>query len=79
MFEAGDGRVTRASVLGSHLPGADDSESGSGYPEVVRAFIGSADHHGIYKEPTFQSVLLRHLLRTRPHVSPADLAQATGS
>jgi hypothetical protein len=36
MFEAGDGRVTRASVLGSHLPGADDSESGSGYPEVVR-------------------------------------------
>ena len=79
MFEAGDGRVTRASVLGSHLPGADDSESGSGYPEVVRAFIGSADHHGIYKEPTFQSVLLRQLLRTRPHVSPADLAQATGS
>jgi pimeloyl-ACP methyl ester carboxylesterase len=79
MFEAGDGRVTRASVLGSHLPGADDSESGSGYPEVVRAFIGSADHHGIYKEPTFQSVLLRHLLRTRPHVSPRDLAQATGS
>ena len=39
----------------------------------------SADHHGIYKEPTFQSVLLRQLLRTRPHVSPADLAQATGS
>jgi len=79
MFEAGDGRVTRASVLGSHLPGADDSESGSGYPEVVRAFIGSADHHGIYKEPTFQSVLLRHLLRTKPHVSPRDLAEATGS
>jgi hypothetical protein len=24
-------------------------------------------------------VLLRQLLRTRPHVSPADLAQATGS
>jgi pimeloyl-ACP methyl ester carboxylesterase len=79
MFEAGDGRVTRASVLGSHLPGADDSESGSGYPEVVRSFIGSADHHGIYKEPTFQSVLLRQLLRTTPHVSPRDLAAAAGS
>ena len=25
MFEAGDGRVTRASVLGSHLPGADET------------------------------------------------------
>jgi pimeloyl-ACP methyl ester carboxylesterase len=62
MFEAGDGRVTRASVLGSHLPGAEDSESGSGYAEVARTFIGSADHHGIYKEPTFQSVLLRQLL-----------------
>jgi len=24
-------------------------------------------------------VLLRQLLRTRPHVSPRDLAQATGS
>ena len=79
MFEAGDGRVTRASVLGSHLPGADDFESGSGYPEVVRSFIGSADHHGIYKEPTFQSVLLRQLLRTKPHVSPRDLAAAAGS
>ena len=59
MFEAGDGRVTRASVLGSHLPGADDTETGSGYPEVAQAFFGSADHHGIYNEPTFQSVLLR--------------------
>jgi len=79
MFEAGDGRVTRASVLGSHLPGAEESESGSGYPEVARTFIGSADHHGIYKEPTFQSVLLRQLLRTKPHVSPRDLAAAAGS
>jgi pimeloyl-ACP methyl ester carboxylesterase len=65
MFDAGDGRVTRASVLGSHLPGADDAETGCGYPEVAHAFFGSADHHGIYNEPTFQSVLLRRLLRPR--------------
>lgn len=63
MFDAGDGRVTRASVLGSHLPGAEDAETGSGYPEVGHAFFGHADHHGIYDEPTFQSVLLRRLLR----------------
>jgi pimeloyl-ACP methyl ester carboxylesterase len=63
MFDAGDGRVTRASVSGAHLPGADDTETGSGYPEVAHAFFGSADHHGIYHEPTFQSVLLRRLLR----------------
>lgn len=63
MFDAGDGRVTRASVLGSYLPGADDTETGSGYPEIAQSFFGSADHHGIYNEPTFQSVLLRRLLR----------------
>ncbi len=63
MFDAGDGRVTRASVLGAHLPGSDDTETGSGYPEIGHAFFGSADHHGIYHEPTFQSVLLRRLLR----------------
>ena len=65
MFEAGDGRVTRSSVLASHLPGAEDNEAGCGIPEVSQAFIGSADHHGIYREPTFQSVLLRILLRGR--------------
>jgi pimeloyl-ACP methyl ester carboxylesterase len=69
MFDAGDGRVTRASVLGSHLAGAEESESGSGYGEVGRTFLGSADHHGIYKEPTFQSVLLRQLLRSSPKPS----------
>jgi pimeloyl-ACP methyl ester carboxylesterase len=80
MFEAGDGRVTRGSVLGSHLPGADESETGSGYPEIARAFIGSADHHGIYKEPTFQSVLLRQLLRPAARVAARGLAAAaTGS
>jgi pimeloyl-ACP methyl ester carboxylesterase len=63
MFEAGDGRVTRASVLGAHLTGADERESGSGYPEVAQSFFGAADHHGIYHEPTFQSILLRLLLR----------------
>ncbi len=63
MFEAGDGRVTRASVLAAHLPGADEAESGSGLAEVSHAIFGSAEHHGIYREPTFQSILLRLLLR----------------
>jgi pimeloyl-ACP methyl ester carboxylesterase len=63
MLEAGDGRVTRASVLASHLPDADASALGSGIPEIDSAFFGAADHHGIYGETTFQSVLLRILLR----------------
>jgi pimeloyl-ACP methyl ester carboxylesterase len=63
MFEAGDGRVTRASVLASHLPTAEHDEHGCGLPEVAQAFFGSADHHGIYGERTFQSILLRLLLR----------------
>ena len=63
MLEAGDGRVTRASVLASHLPGADASGLGSGLREIEAAFFGAADHHGIYREATFQSVLLRILLR----------------
>lgn len=66
MLEAGDGRVTRASVLGSHLPGAASREDGCGLPEVAHVFFGAADHHGIYSEPTFQSLLLRALLRTSP-------------
>ncbi len=69
MMEAGDGRVTRASVLASYLPQAEESDSGSGLPEVAHAFFGSADHHGIYREPTFQSILLRLLLRpSRPRL-----------
>ena len=69
MMEAGDGRVTRASALASHLPRAEESDSGSGIPEVADAFFGSADHHGIYREPTFQSILLRLLLRpSRPRL-----------
>jgi pimeloyl-ACP methyl ester carboxylesterase len=72
MYEAGDGRVTRASVLASHLPCADE-ESGCGLPEVSRSFFGSADHHGIYRERTFQSILLRLLLRP-----PAPNAESIG-
>ena len=63
LYEAGDGRVTRASALGSHLPGAAASAAGSGYAEVAQAFVGNADHHGLYGDPGFQSVLLRLLLR----------------
>jgi pimeloyl-ACP methyl ester carboxylesterase len=62
MLEAGDGRVTRTSVLASHLPDAQSDEPGLGIPEVWRTLFGAADHHGIYSEPTFQSILLRLLL-----------------
>ena len=63
MYDAGDGRVTRASVLACHLPGAEESEYGCGIPEVSQVFLGAADHHGIYGDPTFQSVLMRMLHR----------------
>jgi pimeloyl-ACP methyl ester carboxylesterase len=67
MFEAGDGRLTRASVLAQHLLAAEEDEAGCGLPEVAQVMFGSADHHGIYREPTFQSIMLRQLLRpTRP-------------
>ena len=62
MFEAGDGRVIRSSVLGSPLDGPD-SVRDWGFPEISHIFFGDADHHGIYGESTFQSVLLRRLLR----------------
>jgi pimeloyl-ACP methyl ester carboxylesterase len=76
MFEAGDGRVTRSSVLAAQLPAAEDSEYGCGLPEVSQAFFGSADHHGIYGERTFQSIMLRLLLRRARRAAPAlsDLA-----
>jgi pimeloyl-ACP methyl ester carboxylesterase len=70
MFEAGDGRVTRASLLASHLPGADHDEHGCGLPEATHIFVGAADHHGIYSEHTFQSILLRWLLK--PHRTQGD-------
>lgn len=63
MFEAGDGRVARSSVLGSHLDAENMRDWG--LPEISHVFFGEADHHGIYGQPTFQSVLLRRLLRPR--------------
>jgi hypothetical protein len=68
MFEEGDGRVTRASLLASHGPAAEGEAEQCGIPEASRIVIGSADHHGIYREPTFQSILLRALLRPEPKV-----------
>ncbi len=62
LFEAGDGRVARSSVLGLHLRGAEEA-SDWGLPELSHVFFGDADHHGIYAESTFQSVLLRRLLQ----------------
>lgn len=62
MLEAGDGRVTRASTLAAHLADTEWGEVACGLPEVSQVFIGAADHHGIYDEPTFQSLLLRLLL-----------------
>jgi pimeloyl-ACP methyl ester carboxylesterase len=71
MFEAGDGRVTRSSVLADHLPAAQETDTGSGVPEAQAVFFADADHHGIYEEPTFQSHLLRLLLRPeRPAARP---------
>jgi pimeloyl-ACP methyl ester carboxylesterase len=63
MFEAGDGRVTRDSLMATHLARAEDEGEQCGIPEATRVVIGSADHHGIYREPTFQSILMRVLLR----------------
>jgi pimeloyl-ACP methyl ester carboxylesterase len=71
MLEAGDGRVTRASVLASHLPDAHPDEPGCGIPEVTRTIFGAADHHGLYGDATFQSILLRALLR---RAAPAAIA-----
>ena len=68
MFEAGDGRVARSSVLGSHLD--EDNSRDWGLPEISHMFFGAADHHGIYGEPTFQSVLLRRLLRAPRRSAP---------
>ena len=63
LYEPGDGRVPRASLLAAHLPGAESAPSGSGLPEIGQAFFGAADHHGLYADPAFQSLLLRLLLR----------------
>jgi hypothetical protein len=70
MFEAGDGRVTRASSLAAHLPGACDAEAKCGIPEASRVFFGGADHHGLYADPAFQSLILRLLLGPPPRPAP---------
>jgi hypothetical protein len=74
LYEAGDGRVTRSSLLGEHLPAAAASDLGAGYGEVSRVFFGAADHHGLYGEPAFQSILLRLLFRPAPLPRAATLA-----
>jgi hypothetical protein len=71
IFEPGDGRVTRASVLAAHLGDRNDPE-GHGIPELSGAFFGSADHHGLFADPASQSLLLRLLLRS----APAQLARS---
>lgn len=77
LFEPGDGRVTRSSLLGAHLPGAETCDSG-GYCETTRVFFGSADHHGLYADPAFQSLLLRLLQRTAPAAVAASAARGRG-
>jgi hypothetical protein len=85
MYEAGDGRVTRSSVLAAHLPDADLTEPGGGIPEASRSYFGAADHHGIYADPAFQSLILRLLLapptlgpeRGRAGEKPSDCIIAT--
>jgi Lecithin:cholesterol acyltransferase len=66
LFDAGDGRVTRASSLATHLARADGEPDASGIPEVSTAVFGSSDHHGLFADPAIQSLLLRLLLRAAP-------------
>jgi hypothetical protein len=68
LFEAGDGRVTRASLLATQLADDRTDPEAHGIPELSGAFFGSADHHGLYADPAFQSLLLRLLLRPAPPV-----------
>jgi hypothetical protein len=74
MFEAGDGRVTRASLLAAHLDDARRPGATSGVPEVGQVYFGGADHHGLYADPAFQSLLLRLLVA--PPASPVAAATA---
>ena len=66
LYEPGDGRVTRASFLATHLADTASDPEAHGIPELTGAFFGSADHHGLYSDPAFQSLLLRLLLRPAP-------------
>ena len=66
MFEAGDGRVTRASLLAAHLGEVRGEGLTSGMPEVSQVYFGGADHHGLYADPAFQSLILRLLVAPEP-------------
>ncbi len=66
LFEPGDGRVTRASFLATEIADDGGDPEAHGIPELSGAFFGSADHHGLYADPAFQSLLLRLLLRPAP-------------
>jgi pimeloyl-ACP methyl ester carboxylesterase len=82
LFEPGDGRVTRSSLLGAHLPEARIGETGSGLPELTRAFFGGVDHHGYYGDAAMQSLLLRLMLRPAPRSgagAPGETAPALAS
>ena len=79
LFEPGDGRVTRSSLLGAHLPEARIGETGSGLPELTRAFFGGIDHHGYYGDPAMQSLLLRLLLRPAPRLAPRAVDEAAST
>ena len=79
MFEAGDGRVTRASTLAAHLATRARGLEESGIPEMEHAFFGASDHHGFYNEPTFQSLLLRILYRGDRRPKDKDVLPAAAA
>jgi hypothetical protein len=63
LFEAGDGRVTRASFLAMQLADEGGDPEAHGIPELSGAFFGSADHTA--STPT---------RRSRPAAAPAAAA-----
>lgn len=77
LFEAGDGRVTRASFLARHLADDHDDPEAHGIHELSSAFFGSADHHGLFADPAFQVRFLRLLLRPAPARGAASAARAS--
>lgn len=62
LYEAGDGRVTRASLLASHVEAASHDPDECGVHEAGRLAFGDGDHHGLFAEPGVQSALLRALV-----------------
>ncbi|MCM2257461.1 MAG: hypothetical protein NDJ94_17635 [Vicinamibacteria bacterium] len=65
LYEAGDGRVTRASLLASHVETAHDDADDCGVQEASRLAFGDGDHHGLFAEPGVQSALLRAVVTRR--------------